>query len=63
MVLLSGNDMQKMELASQDGFSNDVLEIIFKMGSFSDSLGVTLVTLCKMVLKTLNSLPGGQFFP
>lgn len=29
----------------------------------SESLGVTKgVTLCKMVLKTLNSLPEGQFF-
>lgn len=37
LVLLSGNDMQKVELSSQDGFSNDFLEIIFKMGSFSDS--------------------------
>lgn len=37
MVLLSGNDMQKVELSSQDGFSNDFLELIFKMGPFSDS--------------------------
>lgn len=61
-VVLSGDHKQKMELVKQDGFSKNLLEIISKPSPFSDSLEVPLVTLRKMVLKTINNLAGREFF-
>lgn len=60
-VLFSGNDKLKMQFVNRDGFSNDLLEIISKLSPFGDSLQVTLVTLRKIVLKTLNSFAGREF--
>jgi len=56
-VLLSRKD----GTCKQDGFSKDLLEVISKLSPFSESLGVTLVTLRKMVPKTLNNLAVREF--